>query len=138
MKFYNRKEELKILHDVQQQAFNDHSRFTVVTGRRRIGKTKLILNSCENSPTVYLFVARKNEGELCEKFSQTISTSLNMHFSDTSGSFISIFTSLMELGKYRSFNLIIDEFQEFFNINESVFSEMQDIWDSTRTTRMST
>lgn len=129
MKFYNRKEELKILHDVQQQAFNDHSRFTVVTGRRRIGKTKLILNSCENSPTVYLFVARKNEGELCEKFSQTISTSLNMHFSDTSGSFISIFTSLMELGKYRSFNLIIDEFQEFFNVNESVFSEMQDIWD---------
>ena len=35
----------------------------------------------------------------------------------------------MELGKYRKFNLIIDEFQEFFYINESVFSEMQDVWD---------
>ena len=43
--------------------------------------------------------------------------------------FINIFTSLMELGKYRKFNLIIDEFQEFFYINESVFSEMQDVWD---------
>lgn len=75
------------------------------------------MKSCENSPTVYLFVARKNEGELCNKFSQIISTSLNMHFSDGSGSFINIFTSLMELGRYRNFNLIIDEFQEFFYIN---------------------
>lgn len=129
MKFYNREEELGILHEVQRQSFSDHSRFTVVTGRRRVGKTKLILKSCEGTPTVYLFVARKNEGELCNKFAQVISTSLDMHFSDGSGAFISIFTSLMELGKYRSFNLVIDEFQEFFYINESVFSEMQDVWD---------
>lgn len=129
MKFYNREEELEILHEVQEQAFHDHSRFTVVTGRRRVGKTKLILKSCEGTPTVYLFVARKNEGELCNKFVQVISTSLDMHFSDGSGSFINIFTSLMELGKYRSFNLVIDEFQEFFYVNESVFSEMQDTWD---------
>ena len=108
MKFYNREEELKVLCEVQEQSFNDHSRFTVVTGRRRVGKTKLILKSCEEQPTVYLFVARKNEGELCSKFTQVISQSLNMHFSDGSGKFINIFTSLMELGKYRKFNLIID------------------------------
>ena len=59
MKFYNREEELKVLREVQEQSFNDHSRFTVVTGRRRVGKTKLILKSCEEQPTVYLFVARK-------------------------------------------------------------------------------
>lgn len=129
MKFYNREEELKTLRDVQEQSFRDHSRFTVVTGRRRVGKTKLILKSCEGQPTVYLFVARKNEGELCHKFAQVISQSLDVHFSDGSGMFINIFTALMELGKYRSFNLVIDEFQEFFYINESVFSEMQDVWD---------
>ena len=39
---------------------------------------------------------------------------------------------LMELAKTRKFNLIIDEFQEFFNINPSVFSDMQNIWDSCR------
>lgn len=38
----------------------------------------------------------------------------------------------MELAKTRKFNLIIDEFQEFFNINPSVFSDMQNIWDSYR------
>lgn len=129
MKFYDRVEELKILQETQKQSFENHSMFTVVTGRRRIGKTKLILKSCENQPTVYLFVARKNEGELCAKFSQVISQSLDVYFPNTSGSFIDVFTSLMELGKYRNFNLIIDEFQEFFYINESVFSEMQDVWD---------
>lgn len=90
MKFYNREEELKVLREVQEQSFNDHSRFTVVTGRRRVGKTKLILKSCEEQPTVYLFVARKNEGELCSKFAQVISQSLNIHFSDGSGMFINI------------------------------------------------
>ncbi|MBP3518242.1 MAG: ATP-binding protein [Parabacteroides sp.] len=129
MKFYDREEELKILHEVQEQSFGDHSRFTVVTGRRRVGKTKLILKSCEGQPTVYLFVARKNEGELCNKFAQVISRSLDMHFPEGSGTFADVFASLMELGRYRSFNLVIDEFQEFFYINESVFSEMQDIWD---------
>ncbi len=43
----------------------------------------------------------------------------------------------MELAKVRKFNLIIDEFQEFFNINSSVFSDMQNIWDTYRNdTRM--
>lgn len=29
----------------------------------------------------------------------------------------------------KSFNLVIDEFQEFYNINKSVYSDMQNIWD---------
>lgn len=36
---------------------------------------------------------------------------------------------LMGLGRNRSFNLVIDEFQEFFYINPSIYSGMQDIWD---------
>lgn len=129
MRFYDREEELNLLREVQEQSFSDHSRFTVVTGRRRVGKTKLVLKSCEGQPTVYLFVARKNEGELCDKFAQTIGRALDVHFPSGSGKFVDVFTSLMELGRYRKFNLVIDEFQEFFYINESVFSEMQDVWD---------
>ena len=115
MKFYNREEELKMLRDTRERSFNDHSRFTVVTGRRRVGKTKLVLKSCEGTPTVYLFVARKNEGELCNKFVQVINTSLGTRLPDGANSFIQIFTSLMELGKYRNFNLVIDEFQDFLH-----------------------
>ena len=39
MKFYDREEEQKELRRVQKQAFDEHSRMTVLTGRRRIGKT---------------------------------------------------------------------------------------------------
>ncbi len=129
MKFYNREEELRMLDETRVQAFSDHSLFTVVTGRRRVGKTKLILRSCEGTPTVYLFVARKNEGDLCERFAEVIRTSLHIHFSTSSRSFSDIFATLMEIGRSTKFNLVIDEFQEFYYINESIYSEMQDIWD---------
>lgn len=129
MKFYNREEELCLLDETRKQSFKSHSLFTVVTGRRRVGKTKLILRSCEGTPTVYLFVARKNEGDLCERFAQVISSSLNIHFSNATRSFADLFASLMEIGRNMSFNLVIDEFQEFYYINETVYSEMQDIWD---------
>lgn len=38
----------------------------------------------------------------------------------------------MELGKREKYNLVIDEFQEFFYINPEVYSRMQDIWDRYR------
>jgi|SRR5690554_6514029 hypothetical protein len=38
----------------------------------------------------------------------------------------------MELASNKAFNLVIDEFQEFYNINASVYSDMQNIWDTYR------
>ena len=44
---------------------------------------------------------------------------------------------MMELAVNKPFNLVIDEFQEFYNTNESVYSDMQNIWDQYRNrTRM--
>ena len=36
MRFYDRTEELQDLREVMRQSFDDHSRLTVLTGRRRI------------------------------------------------------------------------------------------------------
>lgn len=132
MKFYNRDNELYELKRIQHLSFNDSSRMTVVTGRRRIGKTSLVMKSVENTPTVYLFVGRKNEAALCAEFIPIIAGSLNTFVPEEIQSFRSLFQFLMELGTQRSFNLVIDEFQEFYNVNESVFSDMQNIWDSYR------
>ena len=68
MKFYNREKELEELEKVRNLAFSEHSKLTVLTGRRRIGKTSLIFRSCENTPTIYWFVSRSNEADLCDKF----------------------------------------------------------------------
>ena len=68
MKFYNRDKELASLEKVRRVSFSVHSQMTVLTGRRRIGKTSLIFKSCEDTPTVYLFVSRSNETDLCLRF----------------------------------------------------------------------
>ena len=59
MKFYNRASELAELQRIQNLSFSDYSRLTVVTGRRRIGKTSLIMKSVEGLSTIYLFVVVK-------------------------------------------------------------------------------
>lgn len=132
MKFYDRTSELAELERIRRLSFDNHSRMTVVTGRRRIGKTSLILKSVEGLPTVYLFVSRKSEPALCAEFIPLISGSLNCFVPDDIRTFRSLFNFLLELATTRSFNLVIDEFQEFYNINSAVYSEMQHLWDSYR------
>ena len=118
MKFYNRTSELAELQRIQNLSFSDYSRLTVVTGRRRIGKTSLIMKSIEGLSTVYLFVGRKSEATLCSEFIPIISQSLDTFIPAEIRTFRSLFQYLMELASRKPFNLVIDEFQEFYNINE--------------------
>jgi len=129
MRFYNRTSELDELQRIKNLSFNEYSRMTVITGRRRIGKTSLILKSIENEPAVYLFVGRKAEAALCAEYTQVISNVLNVFVPNEIASFRNLFQYLMEIGTQKSFNIVIDEFQEFFNINEAIYSDMQHIWD---------
>ena len=132
MEFYDRTNELTELQRIQNLSFSDHSRLTVVTGRRRIGKTSLIMKSVEGLPTVYLFVGRKAEATLFSEFIPVISQSLDTFVPAEIRTFRSLFQYLMELASNKAFNLVIDEFQEFYNIDESVYSDMQNIWDAYR------
>ena len=130
MKFFDRESELAQLEQQRKIAFNDHSQMTVLTGRRRIGKTMLIRKSCEESTMVYLFVSRSNEAMLCSGFAKVINETLkNIFVPIQIDSFADLFEMLMRAGRTEKFNLVIDEFQEFFYINPTVFSKIQDIWD---------
>ena len=132
MKFYNRENELAELKRIQELAFTDHSRLTVVTGRRRIGKTSLVMRAVKDSPTVYLFVSRKNEASLCTEYVPLISQALDIYVPEEIRTFRSLFQYLMEQARRMPFNLVIDEFQEFYNINESIYSDLQNLWDQYR------
>ena len=130
MKFYDRQTELAQLARKRETAFNAHSQMTVLTGRRRIGKTMLIRKSCEGTTMVYLFVSRSNEAMLCNGFAKTINATLTSVFvPESTESFADVFEMLMRAGRTEKFTLVIDEFQEFFYINPTVFSKIQDIWD---------
>ena len=63
MQFYNREKEIARLKEIQKQS-GISAQFTVITGRRRIGKTQLLLHAVSGQPTLYFFVARKAESFL--------------------------------------------------------------------------
>lgn len=128
MKFYDREHEISYLRETRDAA-GSNARFTVITGRRRIGKTTLISKAYEDIPFVYLFVARKAESDLCEGYLEEISEKLGVPTLGTSRRFADIFRYLMQLSETRSFTVVIDEFQDFYRVNKAVYSEMQDIWD---------
>jgi len=127
MKFYNREKELENLREIEHSS-KESSKMTVIVGRRRIGKTKLIQEAYKEK--VYLFVSKKNEVLLCEEFISIIQKALDVKLFGQITKFIDLFEYLMELAKTKSFTLVIDEFQEFLQINDSIYSDMQNIWDS--------
>lgn len=128
MRFYDREQEIAFLQETRKTA-EKVARFTVLTGRRRIGKTTLIREAYKDCPFVYFFVARKAESDLCEVYLEEISEKLGIPTLGSSRHFKDIFRYLMKLSVTQSFTLVIDEFQDFFRVNKAVFSEMQDIWD---------
>ena len=128
MKFYNREKELATLRDIEASS-KDMAQMTVMVGRRRVGKTTLLKRAFEKSTTLYFFVAKKNEVLLCEEFVRQVEDTLSVYLGRFQ-SFAELFKALMMLSRERTFTLIIDEFQEFNSLNKSVFSDMQNIWDS--------
>lgn len=127
MKFYNREKELQNLREIEGTS-KVSSKMTVIVGRRRIGKTKLIQEAYKDK--VYLFVSKKNEALLCEEFISIIQNTLDVKVFGNITKFKELFEYLMELAKTKHFTLVIDEFQEFLQINDSIYSDMQNIWDN--------
>lgn len=139
MRFYGRESEIAELLRIQGLAFTDYSKMTVIMGRRRIGKTSLITEALacseynnDEAPTLYLFVGRKSEGALCRQFAEEATRVLGVLVPSELASFGTLFRMLMEIAQTKMFNLVLDEFQEFANINPSVFSDMQNHWDQCR------
>ena len=130
MKFFDREIEFEKLREIEELS-QETAQFTIVTGRRRIGKTALVRRFYEGKPLLYFFVARKAEASLCEIFIEEIRTKLNIPMMDAKGtSFATVFRFVMELAQTQHITLFIDEFQDFYRINPSIYSDMQNIWDS--------
>jgi len=127
MKFYNREKELKNLKNIEK-ASKESAKMTIIVGRRRIGKTTLIKEAYPQK--LYLFVSKKSETLLCEEFIKIIEIQLEIKIFGEIKKFKELFEYLLELSTKRAFTLIIDEFQEFLTINKSLYSDMQNIWDS--------
>ena len=128
MKFYDRETEVEKLREIERRS-HKVAQFTVVTGRRRVGKSSLILKACEKCKFAYLFVERKSEKDLCEGFVAELEQKLGMPFYATPSRFEDVFKAIMKYSLEHPITVVIDEFQEFLKINKSIFGEMQHYWD---------
>lgn len=128
MKFIDRESELEMLEEIRKRSERS-AMMTVITGRRRIGKTTLTIKAFEDRPFLYLFVVRKSEILLCQDFIEEINRSLKINVLGEFNSFARLFEYLLVLSESMPFTLVMDEFQEFLNVNKSVYGEIQKLWD---------
>ena len=128
MKFYDRVNELAILQDNEQQSF-DNAVFTVLMGRRRVGKTSLITQSLEGKEYAYLFVSKDSEALLCQTFQKDLEEQIGLTIYGEVTKFKDLFELIMKEAQRRHLTIVMDEFQTLYKINPAIFGDIQNIWD---------
>ncbi|MGM9868801.1 MAG: ATP-binding protein [Sodaliphilus sp.] len=129
MKFYNRENELNIIHQNEEQSYKS-AVMMVLTGRRRVGKTSLIRKAMEGKEYAYLFVPKTSEALLCEGFQRELEEQIGLSVYGKISRFRDLFEVIMKESQKRHLTIVLDEFQTLYHINQSIFSEIQNIWDT--------
>lgn len=132
MKFYGRTNETAILQR-ERSLSRENARFTVVTGRRRVGKTELIDHALNNGTDdyLYLLLTRQTEKNLCGSLQQEVRHQLGDKIAlyGTIDRFIDLVREIFRYSETHPLTLVIDEFQEMDRINPAFYSELQGLWD---------
>ncbi len=116
MKFYDREKEMEVLKRIcGLKGF----RIAVISGRRRIGKTRLALEFLKEKNFEYIFVPKYKTLELfMQELSETSKLPGFLKAAD-------LFRYLFETREY----IFVDEFQNFYDMDKSVYSDLQQLAD---------
>ncbi len=125
MEFIGRKEELRRL----EKEYSRRTSFVLVTGRRRVGKTRLINEFIAGKDAMYFLVTEQADADVLADFS----AALSRYSGKPQGRFDDWRDAMKAfvMSKPGKKILVIDEFQNLFRKNESFLSLMQDVWDGT-------
>ncbi|MCG9730961.1 ATP-binding protein [Shewanella sp. Isolate13] len=131
--FYNRKNELQTLRAVSNNVINTKAQLSVMVGRRRVGKTRLLNEAFAGTGIkyLYLFISRKNESSLVDEFTNIIRNELEAKFFHPQ-SLRDIIDFLLDYSKAHPLTVIIDEFQDIDIVNSGLFSDIQNLWDANK------
>ncbi len=128
MRFYDRKSELALLQSSEKQSF-ETAVFTVLMGRRRVGKTSLVTQSLVGKEYAYLFVSKDSEALLCQNFQKELEAQIGLTVYGEVSRFKDLFEVVMREAQRRHLTIVLDEFQTLYKINPSIYSDMQNVWD---------
>jgi len=130
--FVDRERDLADLDDIRQRA---GAQFIVVSGRRRVGKTTLLLEWARRlgQPFLYWVASRSPDAVLLQSFSQSLWRFARpnelMPASFTYDSWTEAFHHMAQLATTRRLLVILDEFPYVLEANPSVTSLLQNAWD---------
>lgn len=119
MEFKNRKYELNVINEILN---SNKFEFLIIYGRRRIGKTELILKATKNKKSLYYFSVGENN---LERF-----YSLCNYFDNNTKKLKKDYEVLIDYLKNEIDVLIIDEFQNLIKEDKNILNLFQYIIDS--------
>jgi AAA+ ATPase superfamily predicted ATPase len=127
-RFINRTNELKFL---EKKYKSKEAEFIIIYGRRRIGKTELLLKFCENKESMYFIGRLESKEETIKRFNNLLierfgNTKL---LSSPLSNWDAIFDYIAENVDKRLI-LVIDEFPFLVDRSPEIISIIQDKWDS--------
>lgn len=130
-KFYNRESKLAALRKISGNIEHSKGILSVVVGRRRVGKTRLLNEAFDNNKHqhLYLFIGRKSEKALVSEFTAILEFKLNSRFFQPT-SLKDIFEYLFDYATKVPLTIVIDEFQDIERVEPGLFSDLQNLWDS--------
>ena len=128
MKFFDREDKIEKLRAIRDKSASE-SQFTVITGRRRVGKTELVKRAYGDEDFAYLYVSRKSERDLVAGFIEEVNRFEPGAISAEVHTVEGFLKELFKLAKTRHITVFIDEFQDFRKVNAAVFSILQGLWD---------
>ncbi len=127
--FYNRENELLTL---EKEYDREGASFTVIYGRRRVGKTALIYEYIQNKPSLFIYATETNfliqlenlKPQLLKLIHKPYLSNINLE------SFPQLFALLDEYPFDEKLVLVIDEYQNLCKLDTSFSSQLQQIWDT--------
>ncbi len=132
MKFYDRYNELDRIGKLKKIASSKGSRALVITGRRRIGKTRLAIESAKHSDSLYLFTKKKRIDEILLEWSEEVRRKLGNVFYGNFPNLEEFLNFLMDYSKQKPLTLIFDEVQNLSFSAPSSFGTFQKVFDLKR------
>ena len=129
MKFINRDKELVLL---EKEYKRKDSTFTVIYGRRRVGKTTLIKEFIKNKTALYFLADKQTEKLQIDRFKTIYAEQWNDHALKNleANSWDHVFNYICShTPSKKKLIIVIDEFQYLVKVNRAVPSIFQRIWD---------
>ncbi|MFH1750804.1 MAG: ATP-binding protein [Candidatus Micrarchaeota archaeon] len=120
MKFYDREKELAIL---QQAASRPESAMVVISGRRRVGKSRLVDEFLAKHKGLKAIIVPKEEKQVATDFAQLFSDHFKPTFNSVKDALEYFFAKSDERILY------IDEFPNFLEVNPAIPYELQRLWE---------